>query len=498
MSMEGTIQFSTNLVMSPGLIVPVLYVQDGSQRVEITPSTSIAATGPTGPSSVGATGAQGPRGFQGIPGSIGPTGLPGPAGVTGSMGMTGASGVPGSTGPTGSAGSAGVTGPTGSAGSAGATGATGAQGTGTTGPTGSAGTTGATGATGAQGTGSTGPTGVTGPTGAGAVQTAFLYASNTVDQTSVTQNVAIAFQTTDSSIGSDISKISNTQITITANGTFKLEAVIGRFSSSSSWGVFQWYDVTNSAYIGSPGFGEMTTSSQAVGSAPVATAVVTPSVTTTFELRQTTSNTIVVSGTYSYFTIQKIAGYVPALNGVTGPTGIGAPGNTGPTGATGPILNPPPGTGSIVLYDTVGQQYAVNSSFTIDYTNGVRCAAPIVNDSMSETFSTIRNISTNNSTITLNWLQGSVYYLSSLSTNFATNITNIPTTNNRSYVFILNLLQGATPYYTSTLLINNSSQTIRWAANTLPTPAANKVEIESFTMFYLNGWTTLGQYTSFG
>ncbi len=118
--------------------------------------------------------------------------------------------------------------------------------------------------------------------------------------------------------------------------------------------------------------------------------------------------------------------------------------------------------------------------------------------SAAEPFSTITRVTTGFSTFQLNWLANSVYYFSSLSTNFRTNIVNTPETNNNSYVVVYNLIQGLTPYFCDSLLLNNSTVSIKWAGATTPSPAGSRVEIESFSFFYLNGWNALGQYTSFG
>jgi hypothetical protein len=53
--------------------------------------------------------------------------------------------------------------------------------------------------------------------------------------------------------------------------------------------------VTNSAYVGSEGFSEVVSGTGAIGSTNVPVAYVTPSVNTTYELRQTTANTITVN-----------------------------------------------------------------------------------------------------------------------------------------------------------------------------------------------------------
>ncbi len=693
------------------------------------------------------TSARGPTGFTGFTGPSGSTGFTGPSGVTGSSGPsgptgnTGPSGVTGSTGPSGSTGFTGPSGVTGSTGPSGPTGPSGVTGsTGSTGPTGSTGSTGFTGVT-----GSTGAAGATGP---GALQTSILFAVNTVDQTGVTTNTAISFPTTSYQLGSDISKISNTQITIGANGTYVLTANINRFTSSSTWGVFQWYDVTNAALVGVAGFGEVATSGTNAAGTTVATAYVTPTTTTTYELRQTSPNTIVVSATYASFNVVKISGFTAALNGSTGPTGstgftgvtgatgftgvTGSTGFTGVTGSTGPTgsfgtswLVGITGAGGTIVqnntntftktaggsawnakfyslngfsntcymtvsafsntYSEIGftpqplnningdeivynyrfdgpsvkvqrnnvtlltvpdpwlsndiygiyangrdVYYTKNSTtiytltdvltpstlyFTADlfsqqtvsnvtfgpmgplgatgaasgFTGGANIRVSTLtatsyiahldvtssinmknNDILSTNYiyaSNYSTISTGNATfssltanvttvtssivrvintsnvaisniiyptgsgtqslgattnhwgpayftqqseanstiigatgvVTHDWNVGSVWYHSSIGSNFTTNITNLPTTDNRSYVVVMNLVQGATPYYTSTLQIGGSATTIRWANNTIPTPAASKFEIESLTLFRNGGtWTALGQYTSFG
>ncbi len=785
------------------------------------------------------TSARGPTGFTGFTGPSGSTGATGPSGVTGS---TGPSGPTGNTGPSGVTGSTGPSGPTGFTGPSGVTGSTGPSGpTGPSGVTGSTGPSGSTGSTGSTGfTGVTGSTGAAGATGPGALQTSVLFAYNSVDQTGLTTNTAVSFPTSGYQLGSDISKISNTQITIAANGTYALNANINRFTSSGAWGVFQWYDVTNAALVGVAGFGEVATSGTSAAGTTVATAYVTPTTTTTYELRQTSPNTITVSGGYASFNVAKISGFTAALNGATGPTGstgftgvtgstgstgvTGSTGFTGVTGSTGPtgafattwlvgitgaggtivqnngttftktaggsawnakfyslngfsntcymtvsalsntyseigitpeplrdidgdeliynfrfdtpvvkvqrnnvtlytipdpwlsndiygiyangrdvyytknsttvytltdVLTPstlyftanlfsqttvsnvtfgPMGslgatgaasgftgganirvstltatsyiahldvTSSINMknndiistnyiyasnYSTIGSGSAIISSLTARdgnfsnlsgtplrvtgistgaadaltviggitafnndnpsivlrntassalpveclFSNGSIGAAvgldvttrgfffwcngsdrlqistngivTIPNSTLTRALNTsnlaISNIiypisngtqslggtsnhwgpayftqqSEANSTIigasgvvTHDWNVGSVWYHSSITSNFTTNITNLPTTDNRSYVVVMNLVQGATPYYTSTLQIGGSATTIRWANNTIPTPAASKFEIESLTLFRNGGtWTALGQYTSFG
>ena len=151
----------------------------------------------------------------------------------------------------------------------------------------------------------------------GIITKSYLFAQNNADQSGVGNGTAVIFQTTNASNGSLITKGSNTQVTLTAGNTYKMEAIIRRFQSSNTWGTFRWYDVTNSAYVGVEAFGEMVTSATGVASTGIATHYVTPSVNTTYELRQTTANTISVSSAYASIEIEQINSSF-ALNTISG------------------------------------------------------------------------------------------------------------------------------------------------------------------------------------
>jgi len=51
---EGTLSFSTNVLMSPGLIVPFICVTNGNNSLKIYPDSVFSGTGP-----IGATGSTG-------------------------------------------------------------------------------------------------------------------------------------------------------------------------------------------------------------------------------------------------------------------------------------------------------------------------------------------------------------------------------------------------------------------------------------------------------
>jgi hypothetical protein len=101
------------------------------------------------------------------------------------------------------------------------------------------------------------------------------------------------------------------------------------------------------------------------------------------------------------------------------------------------------------------------------------------------------------------WSTGAIFYHSSISASFTANITNLPSTNLRTYTITLILNQGANAYYASALQIAGTGQTINWSNNTVPTPAANKKEIQTFTLINTssNGtpsWIVFGDYGTYG
>lgn len=100
---------------------------------------------------------------------------------------------------------------------------------------------------------------------------------------------------------------------------------------------------------------------------------------------------------------------------------------------------------------------------------------------------------------TIDWSAGSIYHVSSMTTNFTINITNLPTTANKVYVVTFFLIQGSTPYYINALQIAGSSTTINWSGGSVPTATANRREVQAFTLVYTgSAWTAFSQLTSFG
>lgn len=101
--------------------------------------------------------------------------------------------------------------------------------------------------------------------------------------------------------------------------------------------------------------------------------------------------------------------------------------------------------------------------------------------------------------VTHNFTESNIWYHSSMSANFTMNLTNVPTTDNRTITVSLVLIQGGTARYASAFQIDGVSQTIRWAAYNAPTPQANRYEIQTFKLVRSSGaWTVFGSLASYG
>lgn len=153
-----------------------------------------------------------------------------------------------------------------------------------------------------------------------------------------------------------------------------------------------------------------------------------------------------------------------AYGGLNGPTG-----NTGPTGMTGPV---PTNVNSLTVNGTLAVQQIQEYSSAITGASGV---------------------------VVHNWLAGGIFYHTGIVANFTCNITNLPTTPNRSYVVVLILEQGASAYYASVVQIGGVSQSVKWPNGFISPVNANKTEVQSLTLYYTgSAWIVLSQLTSFG
>jgi hypothetical protein len=201
------------------------------------------------------------------------------------------------------------------------------------------------------------------------------------------------------------------------------------------------------------------------------------------------------------------------ITGSTGYTGLtGSTGSTGYTGVTGSTgyTGPPGVIPSNLIVNTITSisSFTVSSFSRVDITSSLITQSTTTNYLEVQGATSVRQIqefvSTYSAPIgarTFNWNNGTIFHLTNPSGNIQANITNLPTITNRSYVTTFIIQQGATPYYVSSFAINGGTvQQPLWANGAVPTPTANKNEIESFTHLYTaaSTWITFAQYTSFG
>jgi hypothetical protein len=99
----------------------------------------------------------------------------------------------------------------------------------------------------------------------------------------------------------------------------------------------------------------------------------------------------------------------------------------------------------------------------------------------------------------VDWTTGAIFYVTGMTADWTPNITNLPTTANRSYVVSFVLIQGSTPYMITALQIAGSAVGISWVNAAPPSGTSNRTEIVSFVLIYTGtSWVALGNFTSYG
>lgn len=465
---------------------------------------------------------EGPQGVQGIQGQRGPQGLQGPTGL---QGPAGAQGVPG--GPTGPAGPIGFTG-------MGSTGTTG-----TTGPTGFTGNTGPIGFT---GIGSTGPTGSTGNTG-------FTGMTGPIGPAS---SLAASQYVVQGKLGGDITvpeNINNWIVPFTSDfdpQSWWVNAGVGGTEAYTSSArirpnVAGYYEVSMGGLWSAGTTTPNQINLQAIKNSGSAIMIVQNTIpTNSIPLSMGGTKMIYMNGTTDYISFTAFTGnsggqilngpsttgqgtwcsvYLIAYGpGFTGPPGVGSTGPTGPTGPTG-MTGPTGTTGTTGFTGNTGPAGAAftlssTTAGNIVYANGTSSSADttanvsfnVANNRLDVTSSlSIQEVQETvvaavpTSPYTIDWSAGAIHYLTTIPSNLTVNITNLPTTANRNYVISVYLVQGATPYFINTLQIAGSATTIKWSGGSAPTATANRVELQTFSLFYSgSAWMALSQLSSFG
>jgi hypothetical protein len=151
-------------------------------------------------------------------------------------------------------------------------------------------------------------------------------------------------------------------------------------------------------------------------------------------------------------------------------------------------------TGAVAMSGLVTASGGITSSGTFTQSGG---AVFTGTTDMQELRENVVDVTLASNVATLNWTAGNIYYIATApSASMTFNATNVPT--DASKVMTINVLvtQGSTGYIPTVFQIAGSSNTIRWAGGTAPTPtsSAGKIDIFSFTMQR----TTAGAWIVYG
>jgi hypothetical protein len=93
------------------------------------------------------------------------------------------------------------------------------------------------------------------------------------------------------------------------------------------------------------------------------------------------------------------------------------------------------------------------------------------------------------------YTNGSIFYITSMTSNFSLNLTSIPVTANRTIVITLILIQGGSAFYCNSLQLNGVGQTVRVPGGVNPSPVANRREIQTFTCVNTDGSNNFTVFT---
>jgi hypothetical protein len=151
-------------------------------------------------------------------------------------------------------------------------------------------------------------------------------------------------------------------------------------------------------------------------------------------------------------------------------------------------------TGAVGMSGLVTASGGITSSGTLTQSGG---AVFTGTTDMQELRENVVDVTLASNVATLNWTAGNIYYIATApSASMTFNATNVPT--DASKIMTINVLvtQGSTGYIPTVFQIAGSSNTIRWAGGSAPTPtsSAGKIDIFSFTMQR----TTAGAWIVYG
>jgi hypothetical protein len=181
------------------------------------------------------------------------------------------------------------------------------------------------------------------------------------------------------------------------------------------------------------------------------------------------------------------SGSTITVGGTSGNGTISISGNSGSGTAT---ITTNVTSGTVNVFTSVTGTINIGASSSTSVVSGTLAIKQVQESIVTKTTAT--------GVVAHDWTTGAIFYHSSISANFTANFTNVPTTADKAYGVTLVLNQGVAGYYPNVVQVNGAATTLRWAANTTPTPSASKVDMASFTLVYTGStWYVLGQYTNF-
>lgn len=151
-------------------------------------------------------------------------------------------------------------------------------------------------------------------------------------------------------------------------------------------------------------------------------------------------------------------------------------------------------TGLVTANGGLSSSGTITSSGTLTVSGGASFTGTT---DMQELRETVVDVTLASNVATLNWPSGNIYYIATAPSAAMTfNVTSLPTDVSKIMTINVFVTQGATGYIPTIFQIAGSSNTIRWAGGTAPTPtsSAGKIDIFSFTMQRTSGeaWIVYG------
>ena len=143
------------------------------------------------------------------------------------------------------------------------------------------------------------------------------------------------------------------------------------------------------------------------------------------------------------------------------------------------------GTGTLVVYGGVG-------------IGGTLSASQIYAERWTEKLNT--NTASLSGTVAFSYLNGTAHYHTGFLGDFVANFTNVPTTDNRTIVFVIMVEQDSENAYIPTgVQIDGTVAPIQWLNNALPEGTPGNIDQFTFTLVRTqSAWKVLGTITTYG